>query len=116
MAIDSRIEIPDSVKGLIFDCDGTLVDSMTLHMEAWADALRSTGSTFDYEFFFSKKGMKEEEIVVLYNIHMHKNLDPGTVVEAKHAFFRRHLREVRPIEKVVDVVYRYKNMVPMAVV
>ena len=30
-----EIHIPDYIRGLIFDCDGTLVDSMPLHTEAW---------------------------------------------------------------------------------
>jgi beta-phosphoglucomutase-like phosphatase (HAD superfamily) len=30
------IEVPEYIKGLIFDCDGTLVDSMPLHMKAWS--------------------------------------------------------------------------------
>jgi beta-phosphoglucomutase-like phosphatase (HAD superfamily) len=35
-----RIEVPDFVKGLIFDCDGTLVDSMLSH-KAWEHVITS---------------------------------------------------------------------------
>ena len=57
------IEVPPFIKGLIFDCDGTLVDSMPLHMKAWEHVILSRGGVWDFEFFFSKKGMPEEEIV-----------------------------------------------------
>ena len=52
----AHIEIPNFIKGLIFDCDGTLIDSMPLHMKAWEYAVKKEGGVWDYEFFFSKKG------------------------------------------------------------
>ena len=52
------IEVPNHIRGLIFDCDGTLVDSMPLHMKAWKHAITEAGLPWDYEFFFSKKGME----------------------------------------------------------
>jgi HAD superfamily hydrolase (TIGR01509 family) len=111
-----KIEVPNHIRGLIFDCDGTLVDSMVLHMNAWKDALQHFGAMYEHEFFFSKKGMKEEEIVVLYNTHFQTELDSKKVVEAKHTFFWKHIEQVRPIGEVVDVVFRLKSQMPMAVV
>jgi beta-phosphoglucomutase-like phosphatase (HAD superfamily) len=49
------IEVPSFIKGLIFDCDGTLVDSMPLHMKAWEFAVVQSGAVWDYEFFFLKE-------------------------------------------------------------
>ena len=38
------IEIPESgYDAVIFDCDGTLVDSMPLHYDAWVHALKKAG-------------------------------------------------------------------------
>jgi len=37
------IEVPGFIKALIFDCDGTLVDSMPLHMKAWEHVILSNG-------------------------------------------------------------------------
>ena len=34
----NKIEVSSDIKGLIFDCDGTLVDSMPLNMQAWREA------------------------------------------------------------------------------
>jgi len=34
-----RIDIPPHVRGLVFDCDGTIADTMPLHYEAWVAAL-----------------------------------------------------------------------------
>ena len=91
------IEVPPFIKGLIFDCDGTLVDSMPLHMKAWEYVITSRGGLWDFDFFFSKKGMPEEEIVVLYNAHFARAFDPVDTVKDKHKFFRAHASEFRPI-------------------
>ena len=66
------IEVPSFIKGLIFDCDGTLVDSMPLHMKAWEFAVVQSGAVWDYEFFFSKKGMPGKDIIELYNQYFPK--------------------------------------------
>ena len=65
------IEVPNHIEGLIFDCDGTLVDSMPLHMRAWEHAVTTAGAKWDYEFFFSKKGMPGKDIINLYNQQFH---------------------------------------------
>jgi len=111
-----RIEVAAHVRGLVFDCDGTLVDSMPLHMEAWEHALRRHGGTFDLEFLMAKAGMSEEGIVALHNAHYGQDLDAGRVVAAKHAHFRRHLRALAPIPAVAEVAHRHAGVLPMAVV
>jgi beta-phosphoglucomutase-like phosphatase (HAD superfamily) len=109
------IEVPQFIKGLIFDCDGTLVDSMPLHMKAWEHVIVSHGGQWDFEFFFSKKGMPEEKIVSLYNEHFARQFDPGDMVQDKHTFFRAHASEFKPIQHVLDVVLKYRGILPMAI-
>jgi beta-phosphoglucomutase-like phosphatase (HAD superfamily) len=109
------IEVPTYIGGLIFDCDGTLVDSMSLHMRAWEHAISKAGAVWDYDFFFSKKGMEEKEIVDLYNERFATSLDSITTVRCKHEYFQAHASGFKPIEHVVAVVWRYKDILPMAV-
>ena len=111
-----RIEVPDFIKGLIFDCDGTLVDSMPFHMKAWEHVITLNGGLWDVGFFASVKGMPEEDIVDLYNAKFSTKLDPVEVVREKHRFFRTHALELNPIPHVLDVVYKYRDKLPMAVV
>jgi HAD superfamily hydrolase (TIGR01509 family) len=110
-----KIEVPEYIKGLIFDCDGTLVDSMPLHMRAWEYAITRVGTFWDYDFFFSKKGMEEREIIGLYNLTFGTMLDSAATVRLKHDYFQAHPSEFKPISHVVDVVLRYKDRLPMAV-
>ena len=113
---DALIDVPGFIKGLIFDCDGTLADSMALHMKAWQEALPLHGGAYDHEFFASKKGMKETEIVALYNERFRAALNIEEVVAEKHRYFLRHINDVKPLDRVVAVVRRYSGVLPMAVV
>jgi HAD superfamily hydrolase (TIGR01509 family) len=110
-----KIEVPEYIKGLIFDCDGTLIDSMPLHMKAWERVITERGGVWDYQFFFSKKGTPEERLVDLYNRHCGKDLDPAETVRAKHEFFRTFTSELKPIPHVLEIVDRCRGKLPMAV-
>lgn len=109
------LEVPPFIRGLIFDCDGTLVDSMPLHMLAWEQVIVSHGGEWDYDYFFSKKGMPEEIILALYNRDFGVTLDPVAVVGEKHEHFQRRLSECKPIPHVVDVARRCHGRLPMSV-
>ena len=109
------IHVPEHIRGLIFDCDGTLVDSMPLHMEAWEHAIVGMGGEWVPEFFFSKKGMQAGDIVVEYNRQFGMAFDVAHTIGVKHEYFQKYKDRVKPIRHVVDVVLRYKHILPMAV-
>ena len=110
-----KIVVSRYVRGLIFDCDGTLVDSMPLHMNAWEHAIRSMGQTWQADFFISRKGMPEEDIVVHFNTQFSVNLDPACTVRIKHEYFRRHTTQFKPIPHVLHIAQKYNGVIPMAV-
>ncbi len=109
------IPVLEHIRGLIFDCDGTLVDSMPLHMKAWEETIHSFGEHYDPEFFFSKKGMRDADIVAQFNLQFGKSLKSADVVRAKDSFFLQRVAGVMPMHLVVDVVRRYHKVLPMAV-
>jgi beta-phosphoglucomutase-like phosphatase (HAD superfamily) len=111
-----NILIPDYIKGLIFDCDGTLVDSMPLHMKAWEEAFKQFEIYFDYDFLFAQKGMKETEIIEKYNQNFGTNLIPREIVSAKHEYFQKNIESVTPIQPIVDIAKYYFKKLPLAIV
>ena len=115
MALAQELRVPDYIKGLIFDCDGTLVDSMPLHMLAWEHAVTSQGGLWDYSYFYSKKGMPDKEIIGLYNSQFGTELDFRRTTQLKDEYFRSRADRLRPIQPVIDVVVRYAGILPMAV-
>ena len=104
------------VRALIFDCDGTLADSMPLHLEAWGKAFRDFGEDYPGEFLSPLKGLSEERIVELYNREFSRAIDPQALVARKHSYFREKIYLIKPIEPVVALARRHAGRLPMAVV
>ena len=49
--------------GCIFDCDGVIVDSSALHIQAWKKLSHEEGLTFPEHLFKKSFGMKNEQII-----------------------------------------------------
>jgi hypothetical protein len=61
-----KLEIPDRRFGsYIFDCDGTLADTMPLHYRAWNRIIEEHGAPFSEELFYELGGKPTEKILVL---------------------------------------------------
>jgi len=112
----AEIEIYNNVKALIFDCDGTLVDSMPIHNYAWETAIKANGAEFNFEFFDSVKGMKSVDIVPLFNKTFGTNLITQKVIEAKHRVFYEKLPQLKAIDPVIKIAKENYGKFPMAVV
>lgn len=99
---------PGSFDGFIFDCDGTLADTMPLHHRAWCHALKSAGASFDFDWplFVSRAGMSLEHTVSALNEQFNTQLDPIGIALAQRAYFDKALDDVRPIEPVVSFATR----------
>ncbi|MCG6960478.1 HAD family phosphatase [bacterium BMS3Abin03] len=111
-----KIDINDDVQALIFDCDGTLVDSMPLHMKSWEKAFKFFNIRFDYDYLFFLKGMKELEIIKSYNKKFGTNLNPEETVNKKHNIYFKNINSVKPIEPIVKIATEYFGKFPLAVV
>lgn len=114
--MSDKMRVDPKVKGLIFDCDGTLVDSMPKHMIAWREAILSFNVDCDDDYLFSLKGMKEEDIVECYNKKFGLNLNPKDVVSRKLEFFMKYIDSVEEIKAVTDIAREFKGKLPLAVV
>jgi HAD superfamily hydrolase (TIGR01509 family) len=93
-------------EGYIFDCDGTIADSMLLHHKAWRFAMQKHGATFDYswEIFTSLAGVGHEDTVRKINVRFSQHLDPEAVTRDKEAWYAQHVDEVTPITPMADYV------------
>ncbi len=110
-----KLDINKNAKGLIFDMDGTLVDSMPLHFKAWQITAKEHGFIYKEEQFYKTAGMPTWKIVPVVNKKMGLNIDPETFSLRKEQVFLELLPNVKPIEPVVDLVHKYHNKIPMSV-
>jgi HAD superfamily hydrolase (TIGR01509 family) len=92
-----------SYKAFIFDCDGTLADSMPLHHEAWLSALAKHGASFifSWQLFMSRAGKTLELTVEELNAQFGEHLDPIAVARDQRAEYHARIATIQPIESVV---------------
>ena len=109
------IKVENNIKALIFDCDGTLVDSMPLHFESWRETFEFFGREYPHVFVDSRKGMSVVEVIRQFNSQNKDNLNPVEFARIKEQKAVELLHNVKAIEPVIDVVHRYKAILPMAV-
>lgn len=88
--------------GYIFDCDGTLADSMPLHHEAWREALQAHGASFDYTaaLFKSLAGVGHADTVRQLNEQFGDMMDPDAVTHDKERFFEQKMESLVALEEV----------------
>ncbi|MGC3989169.1 MAG: HAD-IA family hydrolase [Chthoniobacteraceae bacterium] len=101
--------------GLIFDCDGTLADTMPAHYQAWRAALAEYRAELPEALFYELGGVPTERIVEMLNTKFGHNMPPAEVALRKEHFFLEYSKEVLPIQSVVAVAREYAGKVPMAV-
>lgn len=112
------LTIPDyPFQAFIFDCDGTLVDSMPLHYIAWVEALKIHGATFEFteDEFYAHAGIKEQDVVRILNAKHGTHVDPVAVDETKMEIFRQRIPEVQAVRPVADLALSMHGRLPMAV-
>lgn len=90
-------------EGFIFDCDGTLADTMPLHHRSWVHALGRSGADFEFgwELFQSRAGMSLEHTVTELNRQFGTTLDPLQVALDQRDYYITRANEVTPIAPVV---------------
>jgi HAD superfamily hydrolase (TIGR01509 family) len=108
---------PDGFDAVIFDCDGTLVDSMPAHFEAWCEALAlyGAGGVFKEDVFLAMGGRPTRDIVVDLNDEYDLRLDPAAVAFAKREAFLKRLESVTLIDEVAAFAQALRGKMPMAI-
>lgn len=108
--------IPDNVKALVFDCDGTLLNTMPLHWRAWCKVCRDEELNFTKEDFYVLAGVPGKKIISALAAQQGKILDPQEVYDRKKNYFISELSTVAPIKCVLRYVHEANERgIPIAV-
>ena len=109
------IEISKNVKGLIFDLDGTVANTMQNHFLSWRKAVLPYGIDFNAELFKSLTGKPRAATILKLNELFGTNMDPLKVGNVKAEHFKKMVNETKEISIVADVVRKYHNILPMSI-
>jgi beta-phosphoglucomutase-like phosphatase (HAD superfamily) len=112
-----QYDIKPGVEGLIFDLDGTLVDSMPLHFEGWKKACERFGAFIDPAFLKFHTGSPGWAIAaaVIEKSGLNGSVTVEQIMKVKLEEFYNIQQLIRPIEPVAEIVRKYFGKMPMAV-
>jgi beta-phosphoglucomutase family hydrolase len=102
-------------QGLIFDCDGTLADTMPLHWRAWHTIAERHRLNFSRDRFYALGGVPSREILKTLSEEQGVVLDPVAVAREKEAEYLPLVARVEPVSVVVGIVRENHGKLPLAV-
>jgi len=102
-------------QGLIFDCDGTLADTMPLHWRAWQVVTARHRLHLPEDRFYSLGGVPSRDILKMLSDEQGVPLDHLAVAREKEAEYLPLIAQVEPINIVVTVVRENYGRIPLAV-
>ena len=103
------------IQGLIFDCDGTLADTMPLHWRAWQVITRRHRLHLPEERFYALGGVPSRDILKMLSAEQGVPLDHLAVAREKEVEYLPLIAQVEPINVVVGVARENRGKLPMAV-
>lgn len=102
-------------KGLIFDCDGTLANTMPLHWRAWQLITQRHNLHFPEDRFYALGGVPSRDILKMLSEEQGRPLDHIAVAHEKEEAYLPFMGEVEPIHAVVEIAKEHHGKIPMAV-
>ena len=103
------------IQGLVFDCDGTLADTMPLHWHAWQIITRRHDLHFPEDRFYSLGGVPSRDILKMLAQEQGRSLDHIAVAHEKENAYLPLMSQVGPIHEVVEIAQANHGKIPMAV-
>lgn len=113
--IDFDDHDPAAFDALIFDCDGTLGDTMPAHFVAWRQTMNALGVEFTEQRFYELAGVPATDIVAMFAEEHGLDVDAADVAHRKEQLFAEAIPNVKPVARVLDIVDRMHGRVPLGV-
>jgi beta-phosphoglucomutase family hydrolase len=112
-----KLQLPaGDFRAYLFDCDGTIADSMPLHYIAWKNALAEWNCEFDEQLFYSWGGRPVIEIISALNKINGLKMPVEAVARRKESLSYEQLPRLRAIPEVVEQIEAQHGRIPLAVV
>jgi HAD superfamily hydrolase (TIGR01509 family) len=103
-------------KAYLFDCDGTIADSMPLHYVAWKQALGEWGAEFPERKFYAWGGMPTVQIVETLAAEQGLQMPAEEVALRKELLYYELLPKLQAVPEVLEHIDLSHGHIPFAVV
>jgi HAD superfamily hydrolase (TIGR01509 family) len=112
-----KLQLPEgSFRAYLFDCDGTIADSMPLHYRAWKKALGEWNCEFEERLFYAWGGMPVAEIISTLNRQHGLAMPVEIVARRKEALYFELLPQLKAVPEVLEHIEAEHGRTPFAVV
>jgi beta-phosphoglucomutase family hydrolase len=112
-----KLQIPaGTFRAYLFDCDGTIVDSMPLHYIAWKTSLAEWNCVYEEKLFYAWGGRPIREIITLLNQAQGLTMPVEQVAERKEQLYFQLLPQLKAIPEVLEHIDAQHGRLPLAVV
>ena len=103
------------IQALIFDCDGTLTNSMPIHYRSWRATMLKHGIDFAEDRFYALGGVPSQKIIEMLAAEKQIELDAAAVADQKEQAFLDLLHELEPLAHILDIARQNRGQLKMAV-
>jgi HAD superfamily hydrolase (TIGR01509 family) len=107
---------PGPFKAYLFDCDGTIVDSMPLHYVAWNQTLAEWNCEFPEDLFYAWGGMPVAEIIATLNRNNGLQMPAEVIAKRKEKMYFDNLPLLQAVPEVLEHIHLSHGHIPFAVV
>lgn len=112
-----KLNLPPGTFGAyLFDCDGTIADSMPLHYLAWRAALAEWNCSFSEDLFYAWAGFAVAKIISLLNEKHGLSMPVEEVARRKEELYLQSLPHLRAVPEVLEHIDLQYGRIPLAVV
>ncbi len=112
-----KLKIPAGIfQAYLFDCDGTIVDSMPLHYVAWKSALAEWNCEFPEDLFYAWGGLPVAKIISLLNEKHSLDIPVEKLARKKEELYFESLPHLKAVPEVLEHIDSQYGRIPFAVV
>jgi len=110
------IDLPSNFKAFIFDLDGTLADTMSVHYKACQLVCNQNGFDFPEDYFYQEAGKPTLEVFrnLIHKFGI-KGIDGNELGQEKENKFLELIPTIKPLGCVAEIANKYKGEIPMAI-
>lgn len=114
MSLSSIAPIPP-YKALIFDCDGTLADTLPVHFQTWSVALEAVGANISKDWYYKYCGTSAGEMLQILKNLFGYQFDSELVITKRQKHYQSLINTVKEVRAVAEIVHSHQGKIPLAV-